>query len=302
LYGFCYRTNVRNTTSWRPPSRRTWAWGVLSGGLVLIGGSAVWLALTGSADIRYSADHYDTVPMWHRWIPVLAGLALARLVPPRTTPPTNGPAGRSLDTQAAVLLTSALLFAVTLRLAGGGEPAHTLLKIVLLLAVPVVLFRLSRNPAPDEKPDRPRSADRHRYGPLVPVAAWLALTFAGPWAVPTSDYAAGVDLITLIATLVIVFSVNSLLEEVFYRRWLQTRWERLLGPWPAIVLASLLWAAWHIGIQGTGRLPTDLASAFVNQAVLGLFLGYLWSRHRAMWPLLVVHGSLNAAPILLGML
>lgn len=265
----------------------------------------MWLALNGSAGIRYSADHGGTMPMWHRWIPVIAGLILLRLVPPRTAPPT-GPAGRDLTTQAAVLLAAAALFAVTLRLAGGGEPAHTLLKLVLLLAAPILLFRLSRSRIPDQSPertpDRRPSTNRLRYGPMVPVAAWFALSFAGPWAVPASDYAAGVDLITLIATIAVVFAVNSLLEEVFYRRWLQTRWEYVLGPWPAIVLASLLWAAWHIGIQGTGHLPTDLASAFVNQGVLGLFLGYLWSRYRAMWPLLVVHGSLNAAPILLGML
>jgi uncharacterized protein len=108
--------------------------------------------------------------------------------------------------------------------------------------------------------------------------------------------------VILLATLALVFLLNSLLEEVFYRRWLQTRWEHLLGRWPAIVLAALLWAAWHVGIAGTGDLPTDLASVFVNQGVLGLFLGYLWSRYRAMWPLLVVHSAMNAAPTLIGLL
>ena len=103
-------------------------------------------------------------------------------------------------------------------------------------------------------------------------------------------------------TIVVVFSVNSLLEEVFYRRWLQTRWEHIIGRRPAIVLTSLLWAAWHVGIQGTGHLPADLSSAFVNQGVQGLFLGYLWSRYRLMWPILVVHGAMNAGPVLLGML
>jgi len=160
--------------------------------------------------------------------------------------------------RAVVLLASAVLFAVTLRLAGGGEPVHTLLKLVLLLAVPLLLFRLSRTPAPARRPARRLSTDWRRYGPLVPVAVWCALTFTGPWAVPAGGYANDVDLITLTATIAVVFAVNSLLEEVFYRRRLQTRWEHVLG--------------------------------------------YLWSRYRAMWPLLVVHGSLNAAPILLGTL
>ena len=36
-----------------------------------------------------------------------------------------------------------------------------------------------------------------------------------------------------------------------------------------------------------------------NQGVLGVFLGYLWSGYRRTWPLLVVHGALNAAPLLI---
>jgi hypothetical protein len=86
-------------------------------------------------------------------------------------------------------------------------------------------------------------------------------------------------------------------EEVFYRRWLQTRWESILGRWPAALLASLLWASWHIGIQTTGRLDVDLASVVDNQGVRGLFLGYLWSEYRLMRPILLVHGAINTAPI-----
>ncbi|WP_320069712.1 hypothetical protein [Micromonospora sp. RTGN7] len=37
-----------------------------------------------------------------------------------------------------------------------------------------------------------------------------------------------------------------------------TRWESILGRWPGIVLASLVWAAWHVGIQDTGRLGTAM--------------------------------------------
>ncbi|MFI6927211.1 lysostaphin resistance A-like protein [Nonomuraea spiralis] len=274
---------------------------VLLAGLALIAASVLWLVLNGATDIRYSADHAGTIPMWHRWIPALAGLVLIRLLPPRATPVDATPAGRGVRLQAVVLLGSAVVFAVALRLAGGGEPAHTLLKLGLLLAVPVLLFWWSRRDSAARDLFRERPAAWHHYGPIAPVALWLALTFAGPLAEPPSDYAASVDPVTLLVTVVVVFLVNSLLEEVFYRRWLQTRWERVLGQWPAIVLASLLWAAWHIGIQGTGSLPADLASAFANQGVQGLFLGYLWSRYRQMWPILVVHGAMNAAPILLGM-
>lgn len=271
-------------------------------------GAAVWLLLSGEAGVRYSADHAGTVPMWFRWLPVLVGLVLARLVLPATPYPVERPpAGqdaRAADRwgvrlEAAVLSAVAVLFAATLWWAGGGEPAHTALKLAFLLAVPVVTFRVVRA-RPLVAPLGPPGPWR-RYGPAIPVAAWLALTYAGPLAVPPSDYARTVDLVTLVATVVVVFLVNALLEEVFYRRWLQTRWEAVLGRWPAIVVTSLLWAAWHPAIQG-GDFGPDLASAFVNQGVQGLFLGYLWSRYRLMWPLLTVHGAMNAAPILLGLL
>nr|WP_218909784.1 CPBP family intramembrane glutamic endopeptidase [Nocardiopsis sinuspersici] len=271
-------------------------------GLALIAGSAVWLAVNGATGVRHSADHHDTVPMWHRWIPAMAGLVLVRLVPPREPSATRVFAERTSHVRAGVLLASAVLFAVVLRLVGGGEPAHTVLKLTLLLAVPLVLFRLTRGEDPVVGPVSERSTAWWRYGPVAPVAAWFLLFYTGPTAAPTSDYAASVDAVSLVLTFALVFALNGLLEEVFYRRWLQTRWEGVLGRWPAIVLVSLLWAVWHVGIQGTGHLPTDLASALVNQGVTGLFLGYLWSRYRVMWPVLTVHGLMNAAPILLGAL
>ena len=91
-----------------------------------------------------------------------------------------------------------------------------------------------------------------------------------PW---PSSYALTVDLLTLVGTVVVVFLLNSLLEEVFYRWWLQTRWEPILGRRPA------------------------LAAVVVNHGVLGLFLGYLWSTYRLMWKIVVVHGAINVAPI-----
>jgi len=293
---------VRNR-AWRSSSHHpTLGLGILVAGLALIAGAVLWLALNGNTGIRYSADHTDTVPMWHPWIPALAGLVLIRLLPPKTTPAGAVPARGGLHLQAVLLLVSATLFAAGLWLSGGGEPAHTLLKFILLLAVPALLFWLSGRDSADRSQIHERPAAWRHYGPIAPVTAWLALTYTGPLAVPSSDYAASVDLVTLVLTIVVVFSVNSLLEEVFYRRWLQTRWEHIIGRWPAIMLTSLLWAAWHVGIQGTGHLPTDLSSAIVNQGVQGLFLGYLWSRYRLMWPILVVHGAMNAARILLGML
>lgn len=287
---------------------------MLIAGLAVIAGSALWLALNAAGEIRYTADHSGTRPMWHIWIPILAGLALARLTPAPPPPAAGLPVKRGLRLQAGVLLAAAVLFAVALRLVTAGghnpEPAHTLLKLLLLVALPLLLFRLSRADSADRKPVvvRDRAPALLRLAPVLPVAAWFVLAHFGPFARPYGDWTAGLDLVTILITMITVFAVNALLEEVFYRRWLQTRWERLIGPWPAIVLAGLAFAAWHVGIQGSGggsgpgHLGADLASAFVNQGVLGLFLGYLWTRYRLMWPILTVHGAINAAPALLALL
>lgn len=257
---------------------------VLVAGLGLIVAAAVYLWASGQSDIRYTADHGGTVPMWHRWVPVLVGIVLIRLLPPKQeTPVPHGPAW-----EAWVLLGSAVAFAVLAVLT--EEPWLTAVKLAVLLLPPLVIFWRGGTRLPEV------SAGWH---PVVPVVAWFVLSYFGPFAVPRSHWRDSV--VVMVLTVVIVFLANALLEEVVYRRWLQTRWEHLLGRWPAIVLASLAWAVWHVGIQSRGDLVTDLASVAVNQGVLGLFLGYLWSRYRVMWPLLVVHGAVNAAPILLGL-
>ncbi|SCG48392.1 CPBP family intramembrane glutamic endopeptidase [Micromonospora humi] len=271
---------------------------VLVAGLALIGLAALWLLLTGNTGIRYSADHTDTVPMWHRWIPALVGIALIRLVPPATGPRWPDPVAPWRE--ATPLLLAGVAFAAIMPLLG-GEPAYTVVKLVLLLGVPVGVFLVARRWPPRWRPAPAPPDAAHRWGPALPVAVWLALSYATPLAVPASGWGRTVTPVELVVTVLVVFAVNALLEEVFYRRWLQTRWESLLGRWPAIVLASLVWAAWHVAIQGSGRPGTDLASVAVNQGVQGLFLGYLWSRYRRMWPPLVVHGAVNAMPGLLGM-
>lgn len=266
---------------------------VLGVGAAVFAASALWLVWIGDTGVRYSADHGETVPMWVRWIPAVVGIALVRALPSKA--PAIAPRGR---VDAAVLLGSAVAFATSLRLVGGGEPAHTLLKLTLLLGVPAAMFWTLR-PNRTAPPPQHETTSWQRFSPAIPVAAWLILSYWGPFATPSSDTVRQDSLTTLLIIIVVGFLFNSLLEEVFYRRWLQTCWESLLGRWPAIVLASLLWAAWHVGIHGTGAVHVDLAHVFVNQGVLGLFLGYLWSKYRTMWPILVVHGAVNAAPLLL---
>jgi CAAX protease family protein len=262
---------------------------VLVGGFAVLVGAALLLVLTGNSDVRYTADSDSTQPMWVRWIPVAVGILLVRLLPWRLDRVPGGPADRR---QAWILLGFAAAFAVLLKLLGLGT--FEVLKVLLLLVAPLAVFRwLGGRPTGNW----PTTA---RWAPAFPVAAFLVLSYVGPLAVPVP---ARPDLtaLELVLTVVSVFLINSVLEEYFYRRWLQTRWEQLLGPWPAIVLSSIAWAVWHVALQGRGELGIDLASALVNQGAQGLFLGYLWSRYRRMWPLITVHGAINSVGLFLSL-
>ncbi|WP_298993303.1 CPBP family intramembrane glutamic endopeptidase [uncultured Pseudokineococcus sp.] len=274
---------------------------VTAGGLLAFLVSAAWLVATGNSAVRYSADSVETVEMWRRWVPALAGIAAVRLLPLPGRPAVVGPSSTSaarLESLALVAL--ALAFAVGLFVIGGGEPAHTLGKLALLVAVPLVLLRRRRRRGTAWRAAVTGSAIWRAIGPAIAVAVWGLLAFASPLAVPGSDYASTVAPLELVATIAVGFVVNAVVEEFFYRRWLLSRTQAWLGMWPAIVVSSLLWSLWHVAIQGTGDLGVDLASAVVTHAPTGVFLGYLWSRYRLMWPLLAVHGALNAVGLFTG--
>ncbi|MGK2869124.1 MAG: lysostaphin resistance A-like protein [Mycobacterium sp.] len=265
-----------------------------TGRVVLIVGIAVYLAailfvaIGNGGQIRYSADTDDTIPVWQTWVPVLIGIALTFLFSRPAAPAEDEPTA-NVRTEAVVLLALAVAFTVLLTMLGPAEPRYLALKLGVLVIGPLALFAFLRR--------RRVRPGRHSWRPLIPAAGWaighLALSSTRP------DEAVAGDLTTAIAILAVGFLVNAVVEEFFYRRWLQTAWTRAFGgPWPAIVLSSIVWASWHIAIQGTGALADDLANVIANQGILGLFLGLMWSRYRVMWPLLVVHGLLNANPLL----
>lgn len=279
---------------------------VVAAGVGIYVVAALSVAVIGEGQIRFTADSADTIPMWHPWLAAVVGIGLILIMP--TTGPLRGraaPAGRAL-VEALVLLALALTFTVALTLLGPDEPNYTALKLALLVVGPLLLFAVCRRfgavtgrAAPAASPDPGEVADKRRpWWPLVPAGGWIVTYLALSLTHPGTGFHAGT--LTVIAMVLIGFLLNAVVEEFFYRRWLQTRWERVLGGvWPAIIVSSLTWASWHIAIQGTGDRVVDLANIVANQGVTGLFLGLLWQRHRAMWPLLLVHGLMNANPLAL---
>ncbi|MFB8274992.1 CPBP family intramembrane glutamic endopeptidase [Nocardia colli] len=252
---------------------------LLAAGILVFVAAIVTLIWTGHTALRYSADNDDTVPLWVICLTVFGGLAVVWLVPPKRDDELL-PSDPRTTRQAWWLFALGLAFAVGYYLSPGGDTWFLGLKLALLLAIPL-LFRLV------SWREWYRVDIRGRWlRPMPAVLVFLALfTLFG------HEYTgARPDLIALLA----VFVLNAMLEEIFYRVWLQTRLEASYGRWPAIVLSALLYAAWHVTIHGGNGFGIDLATTLVHLGGYGLFLGYLWSRYRNPWLLFLVHGIINA--------
>ena len=114
-----------------------------------------------------------------------------------------------------------------------------------------------------------------------------ALSQVAPWnpAAPAQE----VDLMYFIIAALLTALTAGVGEELFYRRWLQTRLEAALGAWPGIALSALLFALMHLGSHGSGDIVLDIARVIVVQGSFGLFVGIMWWRYRNLTAIIVVH-------------
>lgn len=270
---------------------------VVYSGLTLIILSAVWIIIQNDGMIEVSADHDLTVPFWHNWI-ISGILILLMIVLP--TKYTNRNPFKLLDRkmvvrQSVILMTLAVLFTVTL-LALPFESAikyFPLLKIFLLMIGPIIMFYYFEHKGLNNKiSDHSYLENNQWIFPGMVTFTWIILYFFSPFGSPDGpEYQ--MSFLTLAVGALFSFLLNSVLEELFYRAWLQTRLEALLGTWPAITIASVLWAVWHMAIQGGDSADIAFSNVMINQGVLGLFLGFLWAKYRNVWVLIIIHGLMN---------
>ncbi|GAA3130545.1 hypothetical protein GCM10010466_21490 [Planomonospora alba] len=254
-----------------------------------------WLAVTGRTEITASADPgAATSSLWAAAVPPLAALLLTRLVPPgRALPePLAGLPRERLAREARVLVAAAVAFPLVVAgLAVAGQPRdawYAVVKPLLLLAVPLIAFRLLRRGGPAARAI-PRPVVW--LAPLPAVAAWFVLAEIWPFRLPLTQELP--DPVTLAVVSLFTLLTASVLEEVFYRGWLQTRLEALYGRWPAILATSLLFAAMHVSHLKAGDVGAGLAAMVARQGMDGLMLGYLWSRYRNLWAPIGVHVVVN---------
>ena len=267
----------------------------LSASLMTYAGVAVfalayaWRLSTGNTEVVQSSDPgAASSSLWAAALPPLTAIVLARLVSPvRKVPmPLADLPGPRLRREAWMLVTVAILQSLVTPLAQGG--LYPLVKVLVLLVIPLVALRVIRRDGPKA---RAIPAPVTWLAPLPAVLAWFLLAHVGPLAVPlTQDLP---DPVTLVVGSLITVLTASVLGEVFYRGWLQTRLEALYGRWPAIMTSSVLFALMH-----SSRIEDDapllgLTSIVAVQGMFGLMQGYLWARYRSFWVIVFIHVVTN---------
>ncbi len=85
-------------------------------------------------------------------------------------------------------------------------------------------------------------------------------------------------------TVVMVFFVG-LVEEVIFRSFIQTRFNKLFGAWKGILLSSMLFGIMH---SGYGSFDIVLYTTFV-----GVIIGYMFYKTRSLPLITLTHGFLN---------
>jgi membrane protease YdiL (CAAX protease family) len=260
-------------------------------GLAVFGGAYGWLVLTGTSQVTSSSDPGATgVSLAGALFPALVAVVIALVVPPHALPTVlDGVPRDRLRREAMVLAGLALAFPLAVLLVP-VDLAYPLLKVALLLAAPLLAFRLLRGTGPVAA-TVPR--------PLVWAApgaaalAWFMTSQVGPLAVPLTQELP--DPVTLAVVSLVTLLTASVLEEFFYRAWLQTRLERLIGVGPAVVAQALLFAAMHVGhiAAHPAGLVTGMAGALAVQGVFGLMQGVLWARYRNIWVIVAIHVVTN---------
>lgn len=266
-------------------------------GLVLGGAiAATYLGALGYVLVTYpqglvvSADAgAATLPVWAAIGPHLLAAALALALPFAPRPASVGQTGR-LWTTTAILLGCALVF-TALPVALNMGLWYPLAKALLLIGLPLAAVALLRGAV-----QLPRSPWQGWWPPLLVLAVWFVLAQLAPWNPPFDG--SGYDPAVLVVGALITALTAGFGEELFYRRLLQTRLEALLGAWPGVALASLLFAVMHLGSHGGEHLADGMARVLAVQGSFGLFMGVLWQRYRSLALVVAAHVVMNGWGVL----
>lgn len=258
-------------------------------GIALAIASLVIVAVALPEGAATSSDPGAAImPWWAVLLPPLAGIALCLVMP--WAPPSQ-PAlvsdRKRLRASTIILLAIAVVFPVIVGIPGVASGGWYLIAKVSLLTVTAGIVVAILRGIEIER----ATGSWRWWAPVVVVAVWTALGPAAPWAGP-HDFSS-MDPIDLLIVSVLTALTAGVGEELFYRRWLQTRLEAWLGPWPGIIITSCAFALMHLGSHGTGEPLIDIPRLLVTHGSFGLFMGVLWWRYRNLALIILAHVIYN---------
>lgn len=127
-------------------------------------------------------------------------------------------------------------------------------------------------------------------GSLVPAAISMKaaelLVELVPWMPYDDSFALFLKKVTpfwAVVFVIVIGMVPGFSEELFFRGYLQTRFVRRWGGWPAILVTSVLFGLAH-------GMPPNILLAFI----LGLYLGYVAWKCDSIWPAIATHVLINS--------
>ena len=274
-------------------------WVVVAGAVLWTVSFATLLVVSPLGTAVSSDPGAEAIAYWVTLLPSAVGIALVLLIPRHSAARTAVVRERRpLAITTVVLLVLAVLFPIASATIPLQGELYILGKLILLIIVPAAVLLLMRRGV---QIDFRRSAARW-WAPAIVIVAWTVVSQVAPWN-PTFDIG-GLDPAFVVTAAVATALTAGVGEELFYRRWLQTRLEAGLGAWSGIVIASLVFALMHLGSHGTGEFFIDVARVIVVQGSFGLFVGIIWWRYRNFAANVTVHVIANgwgvAAALLAG--
>lgn len=176
-----------------------------------------------------------------------------------------------------------------------GAPAVALLANVFVVAVLLLWFRLRHKPLGKAAGLRRCSGWTAAFSAFAALGLFVAINLAlallpEAWLIAYNADMAPIASTGLLTALSIVV-MGPLAEELMFRGVIQTRLERAMPVWAAVVLQAVLFGVTH----GT---PVQMAYAFL----MGLVFGLLRSRTGSILPGLAAHAAFNAMNDPLGLL
>jgi membrane protease YdiL (CAAX protease family) len=99
--------------------------------------------------------------------------------------------------------------------------------------------------------------------------------------------------VLLTLTVICLVFLAPIIEELLFRGFFQSWLKSKMGRWPAIVVASLVFAGFHFSITQQFANVELLFSLFV----LSMFLGYLFERQNSIWAPIGLHTVFNGISV-----